>query len=420
MEKLNNSKMSDKRILILGAGKDQVPLIIKAKSRGLYVIVISPGGAYPGLKLADEVVYANVRDADRVLEIAKEKHIDAILSDQLDIAVPTVASVAVELGLPGVGVDVAETFTNKYKMRECCQRLGIPCPAFHSFDNASEATEFIREIGLPAVIKPIDFSGSRGVQIIDREEGFEHRFERSLELSKSGKVIVEEFVAGDEYVSQGFVEGGNPHIFAFAERFKFYLADTSIFNRTIFSNEIPVEFREKMRDYHSVLIEDASPNFGCTTAEWIHSDKDGKIYLVETAIRGAGVRMTSDLIPLAYGIDPQEYLISYALGEDQNSTEEAELNDLAAGYMTFLLPEGKVVKAEGIEEVGKIPGVARSDISLPLNTMTAPVQDKSARYGPVLVHGENRQAVMDIMKQVEEVLDIQVQTSTGLQGPIYR
>ena len=48
-----------KKILILGAGIYQVPLIKKAKEMGLYTIVASIPGNYPGFSYADKVVYEN-------------------------------------------------------------------------------------------------------------------------------------------------------------------------------------------------------------------------------------------------------------------------------------------------------------------------------------------------------------------------
>lgn len=43
-----------RKLLILGAGIYQVPLIKKAKEMGLYTIAASYAGNYPGLSLADE------------------------------------------------------------------------------------------------------------------------------------------------------------------------------------------------------------------------------------------------------------------------------------------------------------------------------------------------------------------------------
>ena len=50
---MKDTKM--KKILILGAGIYQVPLIKTAKRMGLYTIVASIPGNYPGFELADKV-----------------------------------------------------------------------------------------------------------------------------------------------------------------------------------------------------------------------------------------------------------------------------------------------------------------------------------------------------------------------------
>ena len=60
------------KIMILGAGIYQVPLIETAKKMGLYTIVVSIPGNYPGFALADKVYYENTVDEDKILEIAKK------------------------------------------------------------------------------------------------------------------------------------------------------------------------------------------------------------------------------------------------------------------------------------------------------------------------------------------------------------
>ena len=67
------------KIMILGAGIYQVPLIETAKKMGLYTIVVSIPGNYPGFALADKVYYENTVDEDKILAIAK-KSVSRVLS----------------------------------------------------------------------------------------------------------------------------------------------------------------------------------------------------------------------------------------------------------------------------------------------------------------------------------------------------
>ena len=53
-----------KKILILGAGVYQVPLIKTAKRLGIQSVVCSIPGNYPGFGLADKMYYENTTDPE--------------------------------------------------------------------------------------------------------------------------------------------------------------------------------------------------------------------------------------------------------------------------------------------------------------------------------------------------------------------
>ncbi|NLY87814.1 MAG: carboxylate--amine ligase, partial [Clostridiales bacterium] len=114
------------KLLILGAGSFQLPLIRKAVEMGVYVIVITPDGDYPGIKVADKVYFHDAKDEEYALEIAKNENIDGIISDQGEIFVRPIAYVAEKMGLPGNGYETALIYTNKYRMRKKSRELGLP------------------------------------------------------------------------------------------------------------------------------------------------------------------------------------------------------------------------------------------------------------------------------------------------------
>ena len=89
-----------KKIMILGAGIYQVPLIKTAKKLGLYTIVVSIPGNYPGFELADKVYYENTVDDEKILEIAKEEQIDGIITTGTDVCVITSVKSAMLWDLP--------------------------------------------------------------------------------------------------------------------------------------------------------------------------------------------------------------------------------------------------------------------------------------------------------------------------------
>jgi len=50
------------KVMVLGAGRGQLPIINLFHYYGQKVLVVSPNGDYPGFKVADDVIYEDVRN----------------------------------------------------------------------------------------------------------------------------------------------------------------------------------------------------------------------------------------------------------------------------------------------------------------------------------------------------------------------
>ena len=119
-----------KKILILGAGIYQIPLIKTAKKLGLYTIVASIPGNYPGFQYADKVYYENTTDHEAILRIAREENIDGIVTAGTDVAVITIGRVCDELGLSGLSYEAAQIAANKLLMKEKYEKNGVRTARF--------------------------------------------------------------------------------------------------------------------------------------------------------------------------------------------------------------------------------------------------------------------------------------------------
>ncbi len=153
------------KVLVVAGGKWQCPIVKLAKEKGNYVICSNLYEDSPAFRYADVGVVANVLDKDKNLELAKKYKPDVVLTDQTDIAVPTVAYLAEELGIKGIGTDIAARFTNKYLMREFTSKAGFASPKFQLCHNIEEAKNFCKDVP-ECIIKPIDSQSSRGIHII--------------------------------------------------------------------------------------------------------------------------------------------------------------------------------------------------------------------------------------------------------------
>lgn len=415
---MNATLMSKQKLMILGAGKYQVPIINEAQQMGFEAIAVGVSGNYPGFSVADRFYEVDVREKERILEIARREGICGILTDQTDISVPAVAYVAEQLGLPGIGYDCALRFTNKYKMRQFCEEIGVPVPRYSQASSLKEAREKAQQLGFPLVIKPVDNQGSRGVTKVCHSEELEDKFQNAKAYSACGLVILEEFFPGMGVRVAGFASDFEFSNLVIGDSYFFDFPDIFITSQTIFPSLLREGLKQKVLDLNFRLIKGFGPRFGITHSDYLVNDETGEVRLNETAIRGGGLFFSSDLVPLVCGLNVNSLLIELASGRKKNVViDKSKLYERAAGNVCFYLPEGIIRGISGIDKVKSLPGVHKAYLSdLEVGRRTRQITDKTMRLGPILVSGKDRLACRETIHQIQDTLVVQVETTTGIKG----
>ena len=195
-----------KKLMILGAGIYQVPLIQKAKEMGLYTIAVSIPGPYPGFACADEVCYLDTRNQEAVLTAAKEKQISGICTSGTDVAVRTIGFVCDALHLPGISREAAVTVTDKWYMKEAFAKGGVSTARFCKVSSLSEALLAASDIGYPICLKAVDKSGSRGIRKVCTPSEMETAWNLCMAVTDCDYLLVEEYLQAEEIGVDGFVQ----------------------------------------------------------------------------------------------------------------------------------------------------------------------------------------------------------------------
>ena len=92
-----------KKIIILGGGDNQLPLIIESKKLGYYVILCDFRQENPGKDIADIHYLVNTLNYEEVLDICKKENPNGIITNS-EPAIPIMTKIAAELGLVGNSV----------------------------------------------------------------------------------------------------------------------------------------------------------------------------------------------------------------------------------------------------------------------------------------------------------------------------
>ena len=302
-----------KKILILGAGIYQVPLIKTAKNLGVYTIVASIPGNYPGFEIADKIYYENTTDYDKILEIAKAENIDGIVTAGTDVAVITIGKVCDELGLTGLSFEAAQIASNKSLMKTKYEEYGVRTARFRKIPfTETDLCTAVSELSFPLIFKSIDSSGSRGIIRVDSVDEFEKARAYVKENTRSDHFIIEEFIEGEEFGAQAFVYNGNVE-FILPHGDYVFQGDTGV----PIGHYAPYELGEDVIEDAKVQLAAAIKAMGLNNCA-INADfilKDNKTYVLELGGR-SGATCLAELVSIYYGYDYYEKIIKTALGEE--------------------------------------------------------------------------------------------------------
>ncbi len=391
--------------MIIAGGEWQVPIIREAKRLGHRVINTNLYENSPGFAFADVAEVADVLDIDAHIDIARRHRPDAVLTDQSDIAVKTVAVVAEALDLPGIGAAVANRFTNKLAMRTWCRSIDVAQPGFASCSSAEDAERSATSLGMPLVVKPPASQSSRGVRRVDERSEVAEAFASAQQFSNDGSVLLENYVEGTELTAEGIATGSGHVTLALST--KAHLQhNPMVARRLVYSRDhCDIPFDE-LRARNDRLIEGMGLKFGLTHTEYKYSN--GTFVLIETAARGGGTKISSHIVPLMSGVATNEMLIAMSLGQVVGRPEPSEIGR-AAILEFFTFPAGRVCAIEGLAEARALEGVLDLGLTFAVGDALAPPADDRSRHMHVIAAGSSTAEAAAVVSEVERLITVRTE-----------
>lgn len=308
------------KLLVLGAGVYQVPLIETAKRMGLRVTVATVPGPYPGIGLADEVLYEDIADWPAICSFAEKREFSGVCTAGTDVCVPSIGAVCDVSGLSGPSFAAAFRASNKIDMKRAFLAGGVRTARFAVVgfaDAFEEVSTAIREWGFPVVLKCADSSGSRGIVIARSLEDIEPGIACVRDVTKLSSFIVEEFIEGTEFGAQALVQNGTI-------AFSMLHADIVHKGRTgvPVGHYAPYGNEDLQRDACE-QIERAVRALGLDNCalNFDFIERDGRIYVLEVGAR-SGATGLAEMVSVRYGIDYYHEIVRLALGLPVGPFEE--------------------------------------------------------------------------------------------------
>lgn len=291
--------MTDKqKILIPGIGNAQVDAIRYCKNHGYEVHAISYNAEGPGLIFADYFKVIDITDKTQVASYCEQNKIDFIYSVGSDIAMPTIGFVAEKLRLPFlINEATAILLKNKDAMRKHLNKHKISEIQYIDAGNIEELNSWDL---FPAILKPVDSQGQRGVCDIRSREDIPTFFNKAINHSYCKKVILEEYIPGNEISVNSFVYKGEIIYNFISDRIVVENLPGGIAKGHSFPTQMSVQLQKKTIETVEKCIQSLNILNGPVYFQLKYSGSEVKI--IEIAGRLDGCHLWR-LIKMNYGID---------------------------------------------------------------------------------------------------------------------
>ena len=301
-------------LAIIGASYLQRPIVEKAKEMGLRTICFAWAEGAVCKDICDVFYPVSITEKDEILRICREERIDGICTIASDVAAPTVAYVAEQMGLAGNSYEAACKAHDKHLMREALVAAEVDCPHFVVVTKEdTHISSLTAHLSLPLIVKPSDRSGSLGVQKVTKREDLEPAVKEAQRVSLAGEALVEEFIEGREISVETISCQGTHYALQITDK-----VTTEAPHFVELAHHQPSNLPAAMQERIYGITRRALNALGLTSGA-SHSEykitASGRVVVMEIGGRMGGDFIGSDLVKLSTGYDFLQGVIEVALGE---------------------------------------------------------------------------------------------------------
>ncbi|WP_172373224.1 phosphoribosylamine--glycine ligase [Sporosarcina jiandibaonis] len=213
------------KVLVIGSGGREHAIARQFNvSPSVNKVFVAPGNA--GMKDVAECIGISATDFEALASFAKENDIDLTFVGPEQPLAEGIVDYFAERGLQAFGPTKAAALIEGSKSfaKELMAKYNIPTAGYGTFTDAEEAKAFIREKGAPIVVKADGLAAGKGVIVAMTLEEAMAAVDDMIGNQKFGesssRVVIEEFLDGEEFSYMSFVHDGQIYPMVIAQDHK--------------------------------------------------------------------------------------------------------------------------------------------------------------------------------------------------------
>ena len=348
-------ELNGKKLLIMGANPETIPLVELANEMGIKTYVTSNRPDDPAKQFAYKSCDVDGMDVPGLVALAREEKIDGILVGVADILVPAYCKACNALGFHCyASQEIVDVFSYKDVFKATCERYGIHGISEYYLD-AELRREDLDKIKYPVMVKPVDSCSGMGMTVCFSEDELAPAVEKALDASKVKRFIVERYMQCEDMGMYYTFKDGYCSASCIYDR---YTTDEQKgLSRVCLGGTYPSkhigEYFERMHDNACRMFRDIGIRNGVLMLSAFY--EDGEFYVYDTGFRLQG-EAPHLLMKAVHGFDQREMLINFALTGSEGKIDLSEQDDPFfrgrwAATLWVLLREGTIAKIEGMDDI---------------------------------------------------------------------
>jgi biotin carboxylase len=377
-----------------------------ADAVGAEVVVASERRQALGGPMGDRALRVDLRRPERaaaaVVELAERIGLDAVVAVD-DGGVATAALAGERLGLPHNPPAAVAATRDKAAMRRAFRDAGLPQPGFRVLSPGDDAGA----VDLPAVLKPVALSASRGVIRADdpaAARAAEARIRAILAAAgedRDGPILAETYEPGAEVAVEALLRGGELEVLAVFD--KPDPLEGPYFEETIYvtPSRLAPDILRQVEETAAAAAAALGLREGPVHAE-LRVDGE-RVRMLELAARSIG-GLCSRSLRFGAGISLEEVILRHALGLPlgDHARERA-----ASGVMMLPIRRaGTLREVRGLDAARAVPGVTDVRITIAPGRRVVPLPEGDRYLGFAFARGGTPAGVEAALRAADAALDV--------------
>lgn len=370
--------LEGKKLLILGAYSTEIEIINAAKRMGVYTIVTDNHIDWtqaPAKYVAEEAWDISWSDTDALAKLCREHGVDGCMAGFSERRIQSAEHLSSVMGYTfyADGADLA-VICDKLKFKEACIKSGV---------SVAKAYKYGDDITYPVIVKPADNGGSRGITICYTKEELDEAYEKAMQNSDGGRIVIEQYITADEIMVYYTVHNGQCTLSAMCDRImqRFDSKITQLPIGYYYPSKHLSSFKQNCDEKFQKLIKNLGIRNGLIAFQAFAFEDDFIPFDPTYRLDGT---MTYHLTEQLSGANVLEMLIRYSLtGSMGDDNEIAQIEkpgfDKIGFQLPILLTQGKISSIVGMDEIAAMENVFFINTRMQIGD----VCDKSADFSQI-------------------------------------